>query len=257
MCEKMCIRERANAHILSLGLTITLPDPMMIEMAYRVGFDFVRIDMEHRLFGDRLILEMLNTARLLDFPCQIRVPNMGNVTALLGHDAAGIVMPHCCSAEEARKAVDICKYTPIGNRGMDGACRRVKYNGMNRLDYMTWANDKTDLIVQIESREGIEHIDEILEIDGIDMIATGRSDLSQEFGIPGQRDDPRVIEAEDYIITKTLQYGKVPSLSCNTLERANELMKKGVYTLLIGKDEALAMKAMEQLQDKYRKNLVG
>ncbi len=257
MSEKMCIRERAKNHILSLGVTISLPDPMMVEMAYRTGFDFVRIDAEHRLFGDRLLLEMLNTARLLDFPCQIRVPNLGNATALLGHDAAGLVLPHCGSAEEARAAVEICKYTPVGNRGMDGACRRVKYNGMNRLEYMTWANRSTDLIVQIESRQGIEHIDEILSIEGVDMIATGRSDLSQEFGIPGQRDDPSVIEAENYIIKKTLEHGKILSLSCNTLQRAGELLEKGVYTLIIGKDEGIAMKAMEQLQDKYRKCLLG
>ncbi|MBR0161969.1 MAG: hypothetical protein IJQ02_11900 [Oscillospiraceae bacterium] len=250
------IRERAKARIPSYGLTITLPDPMMIEMAYRTGYDFARIDAEHRLFGDRLLLEMLNMARLLNFPVIVRSATLDNATAILGHDAAGIVVPHCDNAETARAAVELCKYAPLGQRGMDKGARRIRYNGMERLEYMQYANDRTDLIIQIESRKGIENLDEILSIDGIDMVCSGRSDLSQEFGVPGQRDNPDVIAAEDYIIEKALAYGKVLCLGVENVERAQLLVNKGVFCFMVDKDENLAFNAMKNSVKKYHDNIV-
>lgn len=75
---------------------------------------------------------------------------------------------------------------------------------------MSYAQTNLNLIVQLESRAALENIDEILSVPGIDMVATGRADLSQELGVPGQKEHPDVIEAENFIIRRALEHHKVP-----------------------------------------------
>ena len=78
------------------------------------------------------------------------------------------------------------------------------------------------------------------------MVATGRADLSQELGVPGQKDHPDVIRAENDIIKKAVQYGKIPAIAADSPERVQQLYEMGVRCFLIGKDERLLSKAIEQ-----------
>lgn len=239
------IRERAAAGLPSYGITISLMEPTMIEMAHYAGYDFVRIDCEHILYDHSVLVNMLRTARLLGMPCQVRVEGLSRVTALLSLEASAIMMPHIENREMAMDAVNMVKYAPIGERGMDAGARLIRYGGMKRDEYIRRANSVTDLIVQIESKKGIEHIDEILALEGVDMVATGKADLSQSLGVPGQKNHPDVLKAEAFIIKKALEYGKYPTLAADNRERVEELMDMGVRCFLIGKDEPLAYKAIE------------
>ena len=80
--------------MLVLDLSVVLPCPSVIEMAALAGYDFVRIDWEHALFGAIELRELLNTARLVGMPCQVRVPELTMITPLLGQEPAGIMVPH-------------------------------------------------------------------------------------------------------------------------------------------------------------------
>lgn len=216
----------------------------MIEMAHCAGYDFVRIDCEHILYDNATLVNMLRTARLLGMPCQVRVDGLDRVTALLSLEASAIMVPHVESREAAVEAVNLVKYAPIGERGMDAGARLIRYGGMKRSEYIQRANQVTDLIVQIESKKAIKHIDEILSLEGIDMVATGKADLSQSLGVPGQKDHPDVLKAEEFIVKKALEHGKYPTLVADSRERVEELMAMGVRCFLIGKDEPLAYKAI-------------
>lgn len=96
-----------------------------------------------------------------------------------------------------------------------------------------------DLTIQIESKKALENIEEILKVPGIDMVATGRADLSQELGVPGQKEHPDVMNAENKIIQKTLENGKFPIITANSQKRIQELYDMGVRCFVVGKDEAL------------------
>lgn len=247
------IRERAKAGLASFGMTVSLMEPTMIEMAHCAGYDFVRIDCEHILFDHMTLVNMFRTARLLGMPCQIRVDSLDRVTSLLSLEAGAIMVPHVESAQAAQQAVDLVKFAPLGQRGMDAGARLLRYGKMKRTDYISRANGVTDLIVQIESRRGIEQLDSILSLEGVDMVATGKADLSQSFGVPGQKNHPDVLAAEALIVKKALEYGKIPTLAADTRERVEELMEMGVRCFLIAKDEPLAYQAIE---DKL-KNIKG
>ena len=119
-----------------------------------------------------------------------------------------------------------------------------------RDEYMRTGNDRMQLIVQIESQNGLDHIDEILSLDGIDMVASGREDISQALGVPGQKDHPLVIEAENYILAKAFEHKKIPTLSVSSKERMQELWEKGVRCFSIGRDEDLCLKALKNQMTK-------
>lgn len=239
------IKERAAAGLCSYGINIALSDPVVIEMASRAGFDFVRIDCEHMMFDDMTVMNMIRTARLLDLPVQLRVADLNKASALLDLGASGLMVPHTSSREIAEQAVFATKYAPLGQRGMTGSSRALNYGQYKLSDYATWANDDVALIVQIEDKAGLEHIDEILSVPGIDMVATGKNDLAQALGIPGQNTHPDVIAAEDMVIRKALEYGKYPTLLVKNKKRIQELYDKGVRCFSLARDESLLFSAMK------------
>lgn len=240
------LRARIQKGECCFGLSVVMPCPSVIELAALSGYDFVRIDLEHAMLGGAELRNLLTTARLVGMPCQIRVPELSGVTSLLGQEPAGIMVPHVESAKDAEKAVAACKFAPAGRRGMDGNTRFMRCEGMSRREYMDYSKQSMDLIVQIESWPALEQIEEILLLDGIDMVATGRADLSQELGVPGQKNHPDVIDAENEIIQKAIRYGKIPTIAVDTQKRIQELYQMGVRCFVAGKDEALLSKALEQ-----------
>ena len=141
---------RLKRGVCCFGLSVVLPCPSVIEMAALAGYDFVRIDWEHALFGAIELRELLNTARLVGMPCQVRVPELTMITPLLGQEPAGIMVPHVESEKEARAAVDACRFQPLGRRGMDGNTRRMRCEGMTRRTYMEYQQENLDIVVQIK-----------------------------------------------------------------------------------------------------------
>jgi len=246
MMEEKSLRARARAGVPCFGISVVMPCPSVIELAALAGYDFVRIDCEHAMMSQEELRNMLTAARLVKMPCQVRVADTGALTPLLGQEPAGIMVPHVESPEQAMEAIRACKFAPVGSRGMDGNTRLMRCGGMKRKEYMEYSTEHMDLIVQIESRQAIERIDEILSLEGIDMVATGRADLSQEFGVPGEKDHPVVIEAENYIVQKAVEHGKLLSLAADSPKRVKELYDMGVRCFVVGKDEGLLDKALRK-----------
>lgn len=246
------VKERAKKGLLSFGVNLALSDPVVVEMAARAGYDFVRIDCEHMLFETSVLMNMIRAARLLDMPVQVRVADLGQATALLDLGVSGLMVPHADSAETVRKAVDAVKYAPLGHRGMTGASRALNYGQYTMDEYSAWANDDVSLIVQIEDKAGLEHIDEILSVPGVDMVATGKNDLSQALGLPGQNAHPDVLAAEDLVIRKAIEHGKIPTLLVKNKRRLAELREKGVCCFTIARDESLLYDGMKGQLDRLK-----
>lgn len=238
------IKDRASADLYSLGINIGLSDPVVIEMAARAGYDFVRIDCEHTLFDEGTLRVMIRMARILDLPIQVRLSDLSRASALLDMGVNGLMLPHVGSRTEAEQAVIATKYAPLGQRGISSASRALNFGQYKMKDYAKWANEDIALIVQIEDKQGLDHIDEILSVPGIDMVATGKSDLSQALGLIGQSSHPDVLAAEDLVIRKTLEYGKIPTLLVRSKKRMDELSRQGVRCFTICRDERLLYSAM-------------
>ena len=213
----------------ALGVYIGDTGEAVAEMAVYAGFDYMRIDMEHSLMNASKLQNLIRIADAADVPTLVRVGSVEDITKILDFGASGVLVPDIATAAQAREAVRRAKFAPLGERGMTNIGRSVQYGRAPLSEYVARANSEVALCVQIESREGIENLDEILAIPGIDIVTTGRQDMSQSFGVPGQSAHPLVDEAEETVIQKTVKKGLQAMISAGTPEKMRELHDKGVY----------------------------
>ena len=244
------IFSRENGPI--LGLYVVVPDPTVIEIAAAAGYDFVRLDMEHHTFSYDKLGDMLRIARLCGLRAEVRISDMTDITKVLNMGANGIVCPNVDTVETAKEVVKYTKYAPVGSRGMYSIMPENRFGCDSFLPYLDTANNRTTVTLQIESLSGIEQLDKILALEGVDMIATGRGDLSQSMGIPGRNMDPRVLEKEDDIVRRTLKAGKTPAILVPNKDRAVHLWEMGVRIMLVGHDLDILAKALDSRNREYR-----
>lgn len=231
-----------------IGLYMQSADPTLVEMAKWAGFDFIRLDNEHILYSPHQLKEMIRTAILCDIPCQVRVNDIEDITKVLDAGATGIVVPDCNTVERARAAVQAVKYYPIGARGMYAigypVGRHLRAAGCESVDeYIKIANEIITLTIQIEDVAATEHLDEIISLEGVDMVASGKGDISQSLGKPGQLKDPEVLAMEELIIQKALEHGKQPAVLALSREHMLEKMRLGEKVFTVSCDETIIANA--------------
>ena len=242
-----------------IGLYMQSADPTLVEIVKWAGFDFIRLDNEHILYSPHQLKEMIRTSILCDIPCQVRVNDLDDIKKILDSGATGIVVPDCNSVERVRAAVRAVKYYPVGMRGM--YCldypigRHVRAAGCKNFEeYMKHANDIISLTIQIESVEAKNHLDELIGMEGVDMVASGKTDISQSMGIPGKAGAPEVLDMEQMIIEKALQHGKQPAVLALNREHMLGLMEKGEKVFTVSCDETIIADAFRSFIMKLKGN---
>lgn len=240
-----------------LGLYLQNADPFIIEAAKAGGFDFIRIDNEHILYDYSQIKELIRVAVLLDIPCQVRVSDLTDITKMLDAGATGIVVPDVNTVERARNAVELTKYSPVGARGMYNlplpTGRFLRAAGVDSFaEYVKVANEIVTLTVQIESIAATPYLDEIISMEGVDMISSGKGDISQSVGKPGQTASPEVLEFETLLIRKALEHGKTPVVLVPGVDAIKERMKLGEKVFTCGPDETIIANAFKAYVDNIK-----
>lgn len=224
------------------GTYVSFADPSISELACRVGYDFTWIDTEHGLLDRRDVLAHIQAHGGSNTAPFVRVPWNDPVLLkpILEMSPAGVIIPMVNTAEQAAAAVTACKYPPRGARGF-GPIRGIDFGGMALSDYLASADEKTLVIVQVEHRQGVENLDSILDVDGVDSICIGPMDLSGSFGKLGQVGDPEVADAIDTICRKVKASDKLlgvatgynPSAASGSIEA---MMTKGFDWMCVNGD---------------------
>jgi 2-keto-3-deoxy-L-rhamnonate aldolase RhmA len=161
--------------------------------------------------------------------------------------------------ERAHQAVLATKYAPIGTRGLYPlplpVGRYLHTTGeKNFIDYLKVANEVVTLTVQIEDVNAQPYLDEIISMKGVDMVSSGRADLSQSIGKPGQTADPEIVEFEALLMRKAIEYGKIPVFMVSTPIVVQEMMKAGGKIFTCGPDEAIIANAFQIFVKNMKKN---
>ena len=125
-----------------------------------------------------------------------------------------MIVPRVDTREQVEAAVQYAYYPPIGRRGAGGE-GRYGYERRTPADGVTEVNETTVVVVQVETTEAVERIDDLASVDGLDVICVGPQDLSISLGIPGQYDNPTFIEAVTHVMERVTAAGKV----CGMVER--------------------------------------
>lgn len=179
------------------GTFTALKDPAIVEMLGHAGYDFTIIDLEHSATDFADVEALSRAAQATGLTPYVRVPrNDGNtVLRLVENGIPGVLAPHITTAAEAKHIVDMAKYWPIGDRGMDPSTRAAKYGIADFGEHITESNAQVTVLILIEDKEALENLDEICSVEGIDAGFIGPSDLSRSFGVGGDINHPRVVDA--------------------------------------------------------------
>lgn len=236
----------------TFGIYITMSDPSVLEIAAYAGFDFVRIDCEHFLYSAETLVSMIGLANTMGLAVHVRVGSVSEITRVLEAGADGVIVPHISTREAAIEAVKAVKFAPLGERGMYNGYRCMKYGKIPAADYLKQANESVLLTVQIEDKEALDNIDAILSVEGIDMVSSGKSDLSQSLGHLGEANHPEVLAAEEYIAKKAMEHHVQPSFLTSAADRMALLRELGVHSFTVSRDRKLMIEGMNKTMEKYR-----
>lgn len=194
MTENTWLQSKHNL----IGPFIRIPRPEIVEMLAMAGYDFGVIDLEHGgTINMNDLYPLILAAENRNIKLIARVPGINEmyIKWLLDLGINGLQIPHIKTKDDAQRAVEFAKFHPNGERGLCRFVRAAAFSNVPKEEYITTANQKSIIILQIEGIEGVKNIEEIISVKDIDVIFVGPYDLSQSMGLTGQIWHPDVAKA--------------------------------------------------------------
>lgn len=237
--ETNLFRARLKRGELLCGTILSLSSLEAAEVLAAAGFDWLFVDMEHSVLDPAQVQGLLQ-AVAGRAACILRIPLNDEIwiKKALDTGATGIMVPQINTPEEARRAVRLSKYAPLGTRSV-GVSRAHGY-GAALGEYLRRANDETVVVVQAEHIQAVENIEAILDVEGIDAVLVGPYDLSASMGMMGQVDSPEVQAAIARVRQACLARKMPLGIFAVTGSRARDYAAEG-FTLLAGSSDTLML----------------
>lgn len=237
----------------AIGTFAAVNSPDVIELLALAGFDFVIIDCEHGPMDAEASTNLIRAAEGRGMTPLARV-RCNSETVVLKHldvGAHGVQIPQINTRQDAENAIRFAKYHPEGRRGV--ALPRASGFGMFPIDeYFVRENRETLVVVHCENTVGLENLEEIAQVPGIDVIFMGPFDMSQSMGIPGQVTHPRIEEAAKRVLAICGKYGIAPGIFVGSAEDAARRRDQGFRYLPIGVDCTIIGNAFRDIATKAK-----
>ena len=228
------------------------PSPIVCEVLGRSDLDALCLDAEHAPFGRNELDICISATRAAGTAPLVRVPtaNAPDILNALDCGAAGVIVPHVKSRQDAENVCIWSQYGP-GGRGFAGSTRAAGFGEKSIADHLQESADQTTIIVQIEDVEALDAIDDIASVSRIDCLFIGRIDLTVAMG-KTDPSDPSVIEAVNMICAACQKAGKAVGMYVANGEEAKQWMKKGASVFLLSSDQAFLTAGARDLVDTLR-----
>jgi 2-dehydro-3-deoxyglucarate aldolase/4-hydroxy-2-oxoheptanedioate aldolase len=209
------------------------------------GCEFVIYDMEHGGLTLDKFKELSLISKGIALSPMIRIPeiNYNYIARSLDLGANGIMIPMVNDKREALEIVKCSKYPPLGKRGAGFGFAHNEYKKENPIDIMKYANKTLINIIQIENKRGLENVEEIAKIDGVDCLWVGHFDLSNFLGVPGQFNSKLYLDAINKIVKAGKKYQKSLGIMVSTKQEMFFYSDLGFNVIAVGTEMFL-------LQDK-------
>ncbi len=231
------ILQKARSGGRATVLKLNLIEPRVVELAGLAGADAVWLCNEH-VPNDWLNLEhQIRAAKLHDMDTIVRVSKgpYSDYVKPFECDATGIMVPHIASAEEARAIVEMVRCHPLGRRAMDGGNMDGLFCQIPLADYARHMNTERFIILQIESPEALEKVDEIAAVPGYDALLFGAGDFSHRIGKLGQATPPEVVAARKRVAAAALKNGKLVAVA-SLYGQPDQIVEEGTTIFTLGAD---------------------
>ena len=236
-----------------VGLFAGLANPISMEILAGTGFDWLVIDAEHTPNNPASVMTQLQVAA--PYPVQMLVrPTSHDATLIKQYLDAGaqtLLVPLVDNAVQARDLVRAVRYSPEGIRGVAASLSRAaRWTGIK--DYVLHANDEVCLVVQVETRQGLENLDAILAVAGVDGVFIGPADLAASLGHLGDSSHPEVRAAIDDALTRIAASGKAAGVFVTEPELARRYRGLGASFIAVGGDTTVLRNAAVKLVASFR-----
>jgi 4-hydroxy-2-oxoheptanedioate aldolase len=237
------LKEVLSEGRVAFGASIQIPATALVEILGLVGYDFVMIDTEHGLFDLQAAGELIRAAHGANLTPLVRVQQNDPAMILKALDlgAQGVIVPHISNKEEAMRAVLATRYG--GNRGACPLVRAAGYGLWNWKSYQEAADRDTLVILLIEDMDGVNNIEDILNIEGINILFLGPFDMSVSAGYQGDVSQPEILKALDCILAACGRRGIPVMHSLTGGSDIDAWVKKGVRLVLQSADSVVFARA--------------
>ena len=235
-----------------IGLWCSLSSNYAVEAVAGAGFDWLLLDMEHSPNDLTDVLSQLQAAAPYPTSTVVRLPWNDFVATkrMLDIGAQSVLFPYVQNAEEARQAVASTRYPPAGIRGVAGATRATRFGRIK--DYAKHAHEEICVLVQVETKEALEHLESIADVEGVDGVFIGPADLHASLGYPGEVANPAVLPIIDDAIKRIRARGKAPGILYADEKLARRYLELGALFVAVGADVGLLARGADALAAKFK-----
>jgi 2-keto-3-deoxy-L-rhamnonate aldolase RhmA len=222
--------------------------PGMPTLCRNAGAAFVLYDMEHTGLGFETLKTQFALCRGLDIVPMARVPRgeYHFIARALDVGAFGVMVPMVATAAEAAHIVACTRYPPLGKRGAAFGFAHDDYSGGDVAEKMAALHERTLVIAQIETDEGLRNVEAIAAVPGIDALWIGHFDLTNFMGIPGQFQHPAYLAAVDRVVAACVATGKTAAILVTDDASARDYVARGFRLMAYGVDQALLQNALQR-----------
>ncbi|MFB9949675.1 HpcH/HpaI aldolase/citrate lyase family protein [Rhizobium puerariae] len=229
-------RKKCISHERVIGTFAAIPHPVAIEVTAATGLDFLCIDAEHSQIDRELVENLVRASDAHRVPAMVRVPShaLEWIASALDAGAAGVLVPRVSTAAQAKAAVMATRYPPVGERGV-GPGRASAY-GYRIPDYLKAANESLVLSIQIETAEGFANVEEIVAVEGVDVIFIGPGDLSVSIDAMGPAGAEKLNAAITTITNAARKAGKAVGIFRPSAEDVGRWAEAGITFFMLASD---------------------
>ena len=247
------LKHRLQAGETLIGCWLGMAEPYLAEISATAGFDWLLIDGEHAPNDIRSMAAQLAVLEASGSSTVVRLPddNPARIKQALDIGAQTLLIPMVESAAQAEQIYRATRYPPLGFRGVGSALARASQFAAIP-DYLTTANDQICVLAQVESRAGLEALDSILAIDGIDGVFIGPSDLAADMGYIGRPAEPTVKSAVIDALKRIRAAGKIAGVLTMDPDYIADCRNAGANFLGVGIDVTLFAGTMRTHARKYK-----
>ncbi len=239
----------------SFGVWLNHSTPQQARLLARLGFDWLLVDMEHGAYNPTLMTDIVASIADAGMTCAplVRVPynSVEWFKWALDSGAWGVVVPMVNTVEEAQQAVSWAKYPPVGTRSIGGVFAPLAFGTTDWPSYARIANDEILVILQIESLQGLQNLDAILGVSGVDVAFVGPNDLHASLGLPPSNEgtEPQFVKALEQIQAGARQHNVALGIFTSGGEAAAQRVHEGFQLISVTTDlGSLLAGATQQLQ---------
>jgi len=269
--RKNIIKEKLLKKEQVLGIWQGINSMDLVEMCGYSGYDFIIFDTEHGPMDIESCIPMVCAAERANIVPIIRVSEIEKTYILKALDIGmmGIIFPMVNSKQDAEKAVLLSRYVKKGEferkifRGLSSISRAAGYGlAVDKNTHIKTSNKEIMLITQLETREAVDNLEDILKVKEIDAIFIGSGDLSQSLGYPGEANNPEVVKVIKESIKKIIKAGKIVGIVAVTIDSINNWIDLGVnlitcpQTIIVSKALLNFSKDFKELIKEKNKNII-